>query len=68
MGLQEYLNDLLNNQLKEIKYRFRERVVADIRDRMCSLLAGWEDEAFRTTILFVTEEEALFSNRMRQMR
>lgn len=60
MGLQEYLNDLLNNQLKEIKYRFRERVVADIRDRMCSLLAGWEDEAFRTTILFVTEEEALF--------
>ena len=60
MGIQEYLNNLLNYELKEIKYRYREQIVADIKDRMCSLLSKWEDEAFRKTILFVTDEEALF--------
>ncbi len=60
MGIQEYLNNLLNYELKEIKYRYREKIVSDIKDRMCSLLSKWEDEAFRKTILFVTDEEALF--------
>lgn len=60
MGIQEYLNDLLNNQLKEIKYRYREQIVNDIKNRMCSLLYRWEEEDFKRTILFVTDEEALF--------
>lgn len=60
MGIQEYLDDLLDNQLQEIKYRFREKIVKDIKDRMCSLLTRWEEEDFRRTVLFVTDEEALF--------
>lgn len=60
MGIQEYLDSLLNSGLKEIKYRYREKIVADIKDRMCSLLARWDDEDFRRTVLFVTDEEALF--------
>lgn len=60
MGIQEYLNDLLNNQLKEIKYRYREKIAEDIKNRMCSLLARWDQEEFRRTVLFVTDEEALF--------
>lgn len=60
MGIQEYLDDLLDNQLQEIKYRFREKIVKDIKDRMCSLLSRWEEEDFRRTVLFVTDEEALF--------
>lgn len=47
MGIQEYLCDLLNNQLRDIKYRYREQIVNDIRNRMCALLAGyfakWKD-------------------------
>jgi len=60
MGIQEYLYDLLNNQLKEIKYRYREHIVNDIKNRMCSLLSRWQQEDFRKTVLFVTDEEALF--------
>lgn len=60
MTIQEYLDDLLNNQLPEIKYRYRKSVVEDIRNRMCSLLSRWDDEVFRRTVLFVTDEEALF--------
>lgn len=60
MGIQEYLEDLLNNQLSEIKYRFREKIAKDIQNRMCSLLCRWNQEDFRKTILFVTDEEALF--------
>ena len=60
MGIQEYLNDLLGNQLREMKYRYREQIVADIKNRMCSLLSKWDDEEYRRTILFVTDEEALF--------
>lgn len=60
MGIQEYLSDLLNNQLRDIKYRYREQIVNDIKNRMCSLLTRWEQEEFRRTILFVTDEEALF--------
>lgn len=60
MGIQEYLYDLLNNQLTDIKYRYREQIVMDIKNRMCSLLAKWEQEDFRRTVLFVTDEEALF--------
>ncbi len=60
MGIQEYLSDLLNNQLGEIKYRYRVKIVEDIKDRMCSLLSRWEEEDFRKTVLFVTDEEALF--------
>lgn len=60
MGIQEYLDSLLNSGLKEIKYRYREKIVADIKDRMCSLLARWDDKDFRRTVLFVTDEEALF--------
>lgn len=60
MGIQEYLYDLLNNQLRDIKYRYREQIVNDIKNRMCSLLVRWEQEDFRRTILFVTDEEALF--------
>lgn len=60
MGIQEYLSDLLNNQLRDIKYRYREQIVDDIKNRMCSLLAGWQQEDFRRTVLFVTDEEALF--------
>lgn len=60
MGIQEYLYDLLNNQLGDIKYRYREQIVNDIKNRMCSLLARWEQEGFRRTVLFVTDEEALF--------
>ena len=60
MGIQEYLNDLLGNQLREMKYRYREQIAADIKNRMCSLLSKWDDEEYRRTILFVTDEEALF--------
>lgn len=60
MGIQEYLYDLLNNQLRDIKYRYRELIVDDIKNRMCSLLVRWEQEDFRRTVLFVTDEEALF--------
>lgn len=60
MGIQEYLYDLLNHQLRDIKYRYREEIVNDIKNRMCSLLAKWEQEDFRRTVLFVTDEEALF--------
>lgn len=60
MGIQEYLGDLLNNQLRDIKYRYREQIVNDIQNRMCALLAGWDQEDFRRTVLFVTDEEALF--------
>ena len=47
MGIQEYLYDLSNNQLREIKYRYREKIIEDIKNRMCSLLSGWEQEDFR---------------------
>lgn len=60
MGIQEYLNDLLNFELREIKYRYREKIVDDIKNRMCSLLSRWEQIDFRKTVLFVTDEEALF--------
>ena len=60
MGIQEYLCDLSNNQLREIKYRFREQIVNDIQNRMCSLLSRWDQEDFRRAVLFVTDEEALF--------
>ncbi len=60
MGIQEYLQSLLNDELREIKYRYREKIAADIKDRMCSLLSGWDEEEFRKTVLFVTDEEALF--------
>lgn len=60
MKIKEYLEDLLNNQLKEIKYRYRVQIVDDIKNRMCSLLSKWDDVEYRTTILFVTKEEALF--------
>ena len=60
MGIQEYLYDLINNQIREIKYRYREKIAADIKNRMCSLLSRWNQEDFRRTILFVTDEEALF--------
>ena len=60
MGIQEYLHDLLDNQLSEIKYRYRIQIVDDIKNRMCALLAKWEQEDYRRTVLFVTDEEALF--------
>ena len=60
MKIKEYLEDLLNNQLKEIKYRYRVQIVDDVKNRMCSLLSKWDDVEYRTTILFVTREEALF--------
>lgn len=60
MGIQEYLYDLLNSQLRGIKYRYREQIVDDIKNRMCSLLCRWDQEDFRRTVLFVTDEEALF--------
>lgn len=60
MGIQKYLCDLLNNQLRDIKYRYREQIVDDIKNRMCSLLSKWQQEEFRRTVLFVTDEEALF--------
>ena len=60
MGIQEYLCDLLDNQLRDIKYRFREQIVNDIKNRMCSLLSRWDREDLRRTVLFVTDEEALF--------
>ena len=60
MGIQEYLYDLINNQIREIKYRYREKIAADIKNRMCSLLSRWEQDEIRDTILFVTDEEALF--------
>lgn len=55
MGIQEYLNDLLNFELREIKYRYREKIVDDIKNRMCSLLSRWEQIDFRKTVLFVTD-------------
>ncbi len=60
MGIQEYLSDLLNHQLRDMKYRYREQIVDDIKNRMCSLLSRWQQEDFRRTVLFVTDEEALF--------
>ena len=60
MGIEEYLYNVLGNELGEIKYRYRERILNDIKNRMCSLLSRWNQEDFRRTILFVTDEEALF--------
>ena len=60
MGIEEYLYNVLGNQLGEIKYRYRERILNEIKNRMCSLLSRWNQEDFRRTILFVTDEEALF--------
>lgn len=60
MGIQEYLKDLVDNQLKEMRYRFRIKMSEDIKNRMCSLLIRWDNESFRRTILFPTKEEALF--------
>ena len=60
MGIEEYLYNVLGKQLGEIKYRYRERILNDIKNRMCSLLSRWNQEDFRRTILFVTDEEALF--------
>lgn len=60
MGIQEYLYDLSINQLKNIKYRYRTLILDDIKNRMCSLLSRWQQEDFRKTVLFVTDEEALF--------
>ena len=60
MGIEEYLYNVLGNQFGEIKYRYRERILNDIKNRMCSLLSRWNQEDFRRTILFVTDEEALF--------
>lgn len=60
MGIQEYLDNMLNSGLREIKYRYRELIVADIKDRMCALLTRWDEEDFRKTVLFVTDEEASF--------
>ena len=60
MGIQEYLYDLSNNQLKSIKYRYRTLILDDIKNRMCSLLSRWQQEDFRKAVLFVTDEEALF--------
>lgn len=51
---------MLNSGLREIKYRYRELIVADIKDRMCALLTRWDEEDFRKTVLFVTDEEASF--------
>lgn len=47
MKIKEYLEDLLNNQLKEIKYRYRVQIVDDIKNRMCSLLSKWDDVEYR---------------------
>ena len=60
MILQEYLDNLQNKQLTEIKYRFRIKIIEDIKNRLCSLLAHWDDEEYRETILFTTKEEALY--------
>lgn len=60
MILQEYLDNLQNHQLAEIKYRFRIKIIEDIKNRLCSLLARWDDEEYRETILFTTKEEALY--------
>ena len=60
MGIQEYLYDLSINQLKNIKYRYRTLILDDIKNRMCSLLSRWQQGDFRKTVLFVTDEEALF--------
>ena len=60
MGIQEYLNDLVENQLNEIKYRFRLKISEDIKNRMCSLIIRWNNETDRKIILFPTKEEALY--------
>lgn len=60
MILQEYLNSLINDQLKEIRYRFRIKIADDIKNRFCCLLARWDEEEYRETILFTTKEEALY--------
>ena len=51
MGIQEYLHDLLDNQLSEIKYRYRIQIVDDIKNRMCALLAKWEQRQFEIACL-----------------
>lgn len=60
MKIQQYLDGLVNQQLNEIKYRFRIKIVEDIKNRLCSILSRWEEEEYRKTILFTTKEEALY--------
>lgn len=60
MKIQKYLDSLLNQQLNEIKYRFRVEIVEDIKNRLCSILSRWEEEEYRKAILFTTKEEALY--------
>ena len=60
MMIQKYLDSLLNEGLEEVRFRFRQRIAEDIKNRLCSLLARWEEEEYRETILFTTKEEALF--------
>lgn len=60
--IENYLNDILYPQLKSagIKYRFIQRIQEDIKNRMMSLLAYWDQEQERNAILLPSLEEALF--------
>ena len=44
MMIQKYLDSLLNEGLEEVRFRFRQRIAEDIKNRLCSLLARWEEE------------------------
>ena len=61
-AIENYLNDILYPQLKEVNmpYRFTSAIQDDIRNRMESCLSLWQDEEVRKTILFPSLEEALF--------
>ena len=57
-----YLENLLTPTLKDqhIPYRFISKICDDIKLRMVSCLAYWEDEGARKTILFPSLEEAMY--------
>lgn len=60
--INNYLDDILYHQLRSVKmpYRFVKQIQDDIRIRMLSCIAYWEEIDVRKTILFPSREEALF--------
>ncbi len=58
----DYINDVLRPQLSKLSpdQKFVERCCAQVELRMHSLLAHWNDEAFRNAVLITVEDEAAF--------
>lgn len=60
--INNYLDEILYYQLRSLKipYRFVKQIQDDIRIRMLSCLAYWDEIDVRKTILLPSCEEALF--------